>query len=113
MRVCLSCSPTGLGLGTYLAPSASCSPGENGYPCFRADSLPVILLITDASFHNGPGCTEPYSGISPEPPMYDEAVSAFDAIHAMVIPLSLTAIISVIIGVYPDFFMNFARQLFP
>jgi multicomponent Na+:H+ antiporter subunit D len=31
----------------------------------------------------------------------------------MVIPLSLTAFISVLIGVYPDFFMNFAKQLFP
>jgi len=46
--------------------------------------------------------------------------AAIDAQHryreaplAMVIPLSLTALISVLIGVYPDFFMNFARQLFP
>lgn len=32
---------------------------------------------------------------------------------AMVIPLSVTATISVFIGLYPDFFMNFAKALFP
>ena len=78
---------TGLGLGTYL-PVSSCSSGETGYPCFRSDSLPVILLITDAAFHNGPGGSEPYSGISPVPPTYDEAVTALADIHAMVIPIS-------------------------
>ncbi len=32
---------------------------------------------------------------------------------AMVIPLSLTAVISVVIGFYPDFFMNFVRAVLP
>ena len=46
--------------------------------------------------------------------------SAADARHqfreahpAMVVPLSLTAMISVGLGFYPDFFMNFAKALFP
>jgi len=46
--------------------------------------------------------------------------SAADAQHrfreahpAMVVPLSLTAMISVGLGFYPDFFMNFAKALFP
>jgi hypothetical protein len=30
----------------------------------------------------------------------------------MVVPLSLTALISVVIGFYPDFFMSFAKALF-
>jgi len=36
-----------------------------------------------------------------------------EAHPAMVVPLSLTALISVILGFYPDFFMNFAKALFP
>jgi hypothetical protein len=31
----------------------------------------------------------------------------------MVVPLSITAFISVALGLYPDFFMNFARALVP
>jgi multicomponent Na+:H+ antiporter subunit D len=36
-----------------------------------------------------------------------------EAHPAMVVPLCLTAAISVILGFYPDFFMNFAKSLFP
>jgi hypothetical protein len=31
----------------------------------------------------------------------------------MVVPLCATAVISVLLGFYPDFFMNFAKALFP
>lgn len=34
--------------------SLGCPRGGFGYPCFRDDALPVIFLITDAPFHNGP-----------------------------------------------------------
>lgn len=34
-----------------------------------------------------------------------------EAPYAMVIPLTLTAVISVIIGIYPDFFMNFVKMV--
>jgi len=79
---------TGLGLGSYLDPASSCASDGTGYPCFRPDSLPVIILLTDASFHNGPGGTEPYAGITPVPPTYDEALTALAEIHAMVIPIN-------------------------
>ena len=36
-----------------------------------------------------------------------------EAHPAMVVPLSITAVISVVLGLYPDFFMNFAKALFP
>jgi multicomponent Na+:H+ antiporter subunit D len=43
-----------------------------------------------------------------------DAHHAYREAHpAMLVPLTLTAVISVIIGVYPDFFMNFARVLSP
>jgi len=76
---------TGLGLGTYLAPQDACAVDEVGYPCFRSGAVPIIVLMTDATYHNGPGGYEPYSGITPTPPTYDEAVTALNAIHARVI----------------------------
>jgi hypothetical protein len=32
--------------------------------CFRNDSHPIIVLVTDAEMHNGPGGANPYSGIA-------------------------------------------------
>ncbi len=46
---------TGQGLGSYVPASFGCPRGGFGYPCFRDDALPVILLFTDDEFHNGPG----------------------------------------------------------
>ncbi len=45
---------TGNGLGPYLAPKGGCSGGRWGYPCFRPGTIPIVVLFTDAPFHNGP-----------------------------------------------------------
>jgi hypothetical protein len=45
------------------------------------------MVITDAPFHNGPGDTEMYYGITPVPPTYSETVDALNAIHAKVLPI--------------------------
>ncbi len=76
---------TGEALGTYVAAQTECPDGTIGYPCFRPGAVPIIVLITDAAFHNGPGATHAYSGLSPAPPTYAEAVDALDAIHARVL----------------------------
>jgi len=76
---------TGLGLGSYLAPQTACATGEVGYPCFRDGAVPIVVLITDASFHNGPSGYDAYYGVSPTPPTYAEAITALNAIHAKVI----------------------------
>ena len=44
---------TGGGLGPYLA-AQTCSGSNWGYPCFRPGTIPVVVLFTDAPFHNGP-----------------------------------------------------------
>jgi multicomponent Na+:H+ antiporter subunit D len=54
-----------------------------------------------------------YQAFFGKPPPADSHHRYREAPLTMVIPLSLTALVSVLIGVYPDFFMNFARQLFP
>ena len=51
---------TGEGLSPYVERSSGCPRGGFGYACFRSDALPVVLLFTDARFHNGPGGAFPY-----------------------------------------------------
>ncbi len=58
-----------------LQPEPSCGAAYFGYPCFRPGSLPVILMFTDALFHNGPRNENPY-GAGIGAPSYDETVTA-------------------------------------
>lgn len=51
---------TGGGLSTYLAARTSCPAGTWGYPCFRPGTIPIVVHITDAPFHNGPSNSYPY-----------------------------------------------------
>ena len=48
---------TGQGLGDLVPNRGSCPStpsGRWGYPCFRDNVLPIIILVTDADFWNGP-----------------------------------------------------------
>ena len=77
----------GNGLDGYLEPQDACAAGEVGYPCFRDGSIPIIVLITDAPFHNGPDGDNAYDPalLGFTPPTYTEAVAALNAVHAKVI----------------------------
>ena len=71
---------SGLGLGTYVPPRAlsshgRCPGGRFGYPCFRPEAVPIVLLITDAPMHNGPGGVFAYEGI-PAAVTFEEAANA-------------------------------------
>ena len=86
----LSAVAMGSGLSSYLEPQDACLDDETGYPCFRAGSMPIIVLMTDSPFHNGPLGAYPYD---PEilgftPPSYSEAVDALNAIRGKVIGIS-------------------------
>ncbi|HEY8432589.1 MAG TPA: hypothetical protein VIL20_29665 [Sandaracinaceae bacterium] len=79
---------TGAGLGSYIPPSFGCPAGGVGYPCFRPDALPIVLLFTDAPFHSGPGGSNPYlCTVIPPPHTYDEARDALNALGVRVIGL--------------------------
>ncbi len=42
------------GMGTAGIPARTgCPTGTFGYPCFRSGAVPIVVLITDAPFHNG------------------------------------------------------------
>lgn len=70
---------TGAGLGGYVLPGFGCPMGGFGYPCFRNDALPIVLLFTDEVFHNGPDGANPYASlITPRPHTYDEAAAALE-----------------------------------
>lgn len=78
---------TGEGLLPFIAPSLGCPAGGWGYACIRDDSLPVILLFTDAPFHQGPGEYANYSvaslGLTPH--RYADAIVALNGVGAKVI----------------------------
>lgn len=78
---------TGAGRGTYVPPSAGCPMGGVGYACMRRDAFPIVLLFTDAEFHNGPDGDFPYStgDIVPPPARYEQAVAALNALGMVVI----------------------------
>ena len=79
---------TGAGIGSFVPARGGCAGGSGiGYPCFRSEATLIILLFTDADFHNGPGGAYPYSGISPTPHTYAQAVTALNAIGAKVLGL--------------------------
>ena len=79
---------TGEGAGSYVPP-ASCPSGTVGYPCFRADGSRIVLLFTDAEFHNGPTGRYQYTPgtLRPEPATYAEATESLRAIGAKVLGL--------------------------
>ena len=79
---------TGEGRGEYVPP-ADCPRGTVGYPCFRELGSRIVMLFTDAQFHNSPRGTEVYDGdlFSTSPATYDEAARALQAIGARVLPL--------------------------
>ncbi len=67
-------------------PERTCPEGRIGYPCFRPDALPVIMLVGDAPFHEGPTLSNRYdAGRLPGAPTYADAVTALDALGAHVI----------------------------
>ncbi len=101
-------SATGEGYAPWISPRGPCSvPGSFGYPCFRPNAQPIIVLITDSTFHNPPSGLDyatysnydPYDFIHPSqcppslprcaavraPHTYTETVTALNAIHARVI----------------------------
>ncbi|MBI5489799.1 MAG: hypothetical protein HY905_20865 [Deltaproteobacteria bacterium] len=83
----MTASGLGRSEGGAFIPDQECpslddpSPPQ-GYPCFRPGALPIIIMVGDAPFHNGPGGYMPYDFGGPT---YDEAVSELLGIGARVI----------------------------
>ncbi|MCB9633474.1 MAG: VWA domain-containing protein [Sandaracinus sp.] len=73
---------------TWNLPPANCpaipdDPAPRiGYPCFRAGALPIYVMVTDVEMHDGPSNANPYTNISPRPPVFDQAMAAVTSIGA-------------------------------
>ncbi|MBX3247729.1 MAG: VWA domain-containing protein [Myxococcales bacterium] len=71
---------------TYSIPPRSCPaiPDEpsarRGYPCFRPGALPIVVLVSDATWHNNEAGGFAYSGINPPPATFDQAAAALSSI---------------------------------
>ncbi|MFW6067160.1 MAG: vWA domain-containing protein [Myxococcota bacterium] len=76
---------TGEGIGGFVPASPGCPTGGLGYACVRGDALPVVMLFTDAPFHNGPGGRNPYVGITPPPHTYGQMLDEIDRLGMRVI----------------------------
>ncbi|MFH1811743.1 MAG: hypothetical protein ABIJ09_23590 [Pseudomonadota bacterium] len=87
--VATGCGDGGGYYGVADDPDGACSDAQLiGYPHFRSGALPVIVLITDAVFHNGPS-DYAYGAIpGVTPPTYAETVTALNSIHARVIGIN-------------------------
>lgn len=83
---------TGEGLPPFIEPSFGCATGGEGGACFRSTALPVVMLITDAAFHNGPPGIAPVDNYSftPAPHTYAQTVAALRARKIVVIGLGAT-----------------------
>jgi hypothetical protein len=79
---------TGEGFGDFIPPAPGCPQRGLGYPCFREGSQPVVMLITDAPFHNGPRGEHPYRGLRPVPHSFDQAIEALQRLEIRVIGIS-------------------------
>ena len=58
---------TGGSLSTFLPAQTSCTGTNWGYPCFREGTVPIVVMFTDAPFHNGPTATYDYGSLDPDP----------------------------------------------
>lgn len=52
---------TGAGLGPFLSTRTGCAVGRWGWPCFRPDTIPIVVQFTDATYHNGPQVAYDYN----------------------------------------------------
>jgi len=79
---------------------------------FDAGSVGIIIVLLVSTMLNAAYFAPVvYLGFFGKPSEADVKHKYNEAHPAMVIPLSITAVISVLIGLYPNFFMNFVRHL--
>jgi hypothetical protein len=65
----------------------ACAAGGRGAACFRADAVPIVIVMTDVNQHNDPTCACPYSGI-PSAPSWAGMLGSLAAINARVVGIA-------------------------
>lgn len=82
---------TGLGVGGLPA-RAGCAAGTFGYPCFRDGAVPILVIIQDNLFHNGPGESNAstYLDSTGVNVSYARTITALNAANARVVGVAVT-----------------------
>jgi len=80
--------PEALLEGLYESVGGACAGSGIGQACFRSDSHPIIVAITDAPAHNAPG-SEAYSGVPAH--SYLDTISALNAQNVKVVGAAVGA----------------------
>jgi multicomponent Na+:H+ antiporter subunit D len=79
-----------------------------------AGSIGIIVVLLASTLLNAAYFAPVvYHGFFGQPPKNDADRTHREAPPAMVIPLTITAVISVLIGLFPSFFMRFAQAILP
>jgi multicomponent Na+:H+ antiporter subunit D len=79
---------------------------------FDAGSIGIIVVLLISTLLNAAYFAPVvYQGYFGKPSQADVDHKYSEAPASMVVPLAITAVISVMIGLYPAFFMNFVRHL--
>jgi hypothetical protein len=79
-------APESMTEALYQTASGGCGGAGRGAACFRADATPIVVVVTDAPTHNGPGGANPY-GFSAR--SYAESTAALNAIGAKVLGVAV------------------------
>ena len=81
---------------------------------FDAGSIAIIIVLLASTLLNAAYFAPVvYQGFFGKRSEADSHHQYTEAHPAMVIPLAITAVISVLIGLYPAFFMRFVQRLIP
>lgn len=73
----------------------------------------IVVLLTSTLLNTAYFAPIVYQGFFGKAPAGDHGHAYSEAHPSMVVPLMITAAISVAIGIYPDFFMRFAQAVLP
>ncbi len=77
---------SGESIGGLVGPRM-CPGGTIGYPCFAPTGTRIIVMVTDAAMHAGPGGAYPYDGLMFPSHTYDQAIAELRGIGAKVLGL--------------------------
>jgi hypothetical protein len=67
----------------------TCGAGGRGAACFRADAVPIVIVMTDVNQHNNPDCSCPYNTSVPgSGPSWATMLSSLAAINARVVGIN-------------------------
>jgi len=80
--------------GLWVAAAGTCPTGSGfGGACFRSESTPIIVAVTDADFHNGPTASNDYGSAVPAARTWMETLGVLNAADVNVVGVAVNTVI--------------------